>query len=290
MYEAFERIASNQAPWRVAQWLITVGLPKPSNSTLTEWTAENVLTLARSEVYRGVEFWGKTETRRLYRAGRKVTVPRPEAEVPSRSMEHLRIVPDWLWHGANQAISNRNTNPRRGEENPLWGISRDRRGPLSNNFECVCGARMHVDGRADGGYRCSVCKKGRCWNKATALRELTHSAISKAVVEKLLSMDGALDAIVQHIQALYAEDSPRRQRETELRTQGSELERICQRLVRAIESSDDPPESTLERLKAREEELTEVRIALGELEEAKHQERPDITAAEIRERLQDCTA
>jgi hypothetical protein len=169
--ETFTRVSNGEALWLVAKWLTDVGLPKCSNSTnRKEWSEKNVIALIRRQIYRGVELRSETITERKLRSGRRVQRRNDHPEM--REMEHLRIVPDWLWFKANKAIDNRQRkrDRARGASHPLAGIPRDSRGPLARCFVCFCGAKMYGDGRQEGGYRCSAAKQGLCWNKATTLR------------------------------------------------------------------------------------------------------------------------
>src|SRR5262249_34274713 len=179
------------------------------------------------------------------RSRKKECKPNEPEKILTRQVLRQRIVPDWLWHKANKAIAarNRNGDCARGSQHPLAGISRNTRGPLSNLFVCFCGARMWVDGRNNGGYRCSAAKKALCWNKATALRDFTREAISRAVLDRLLNLDGTVETLVQYASQLQLDDGPSRKRESELRSRVRELERVCGRLTTAVESTDEsiPP-------------------------------------------------
>jgi hypothetical protein len=101
-------------------------------------------------------------------------VPNNPAEVLRREMFHLRIVSDYLWDTANAAIDARQNHqpPLAGPDHPLARIPRNSRGPLSEIF--FCGAcltgKMYMEGREEGGYRCSRAHKGECWNSSSRPR------------------------------------------------------------------------------------------------------------------------
>lgn len=288
--ELYERVAAHEASWAVAHWANEVGLPRSGGSKVP-WTARTIVLLIRQEVYRGEELHGKTMIERKLRTRKETVRRRPAEEVRSRSMEHLRIVPDHLWYQANDAIDSRNRNPNRpvAEAHPLHGIPRDSRGPLSTIFECFCGAKLWVDGRNEGAYRCSAAKRGRCWCRATCLRSLTHEAISRAISDRLLGLNGELDQLVQFAQEVWSNDDSTRAREFELTAQADDLRRKRDRLVLAIESSDEPVASLVDHLTTRNRELASVESLIAEMQSAVLNRVPP-TVEQIAERIEACRA
>jgi hypothetical protein len=174
-------------------------------------------------------------------------------------MEHLRIVPDWLWHAANEAITGRNLcAPRpRGRDHRLAGIPRNSRGPLSGLFFCgVCHTgKMHMDGRNGGGYRCGNARKGRCWNKATASRDVVHEHIGRALRERLLSLEGVVDNLLEEIPRRLRDEGPLQEMLVDLQSQEAQLLAARQRLLEAIEQAKGAVEVLVARLLEREEDL-----------------------------------
>jgi hypothetical protein len=254
----------------VAQWLTEQKLPKCGNAHTSVWTDRNVLALIKRTVYRGWDTYRVTFRRKERRSGKHKQVHNKPDLVLTRPMEHLRIVPDSLWYAANEAIKERTLcepSPR-GLDHPLAGIPRDSRGPLSGMFFCaVCrDGKMYQEGRATGGYRCSNVPKGACWNKATALKEIVHEHLGQAIVGKLLSLDGVLDAAVDYVRELFQDDQPRQARRAELvaNIKGGELG--CQRLLDAIEQGKEPPVMFLDRLRQRQDEVARNRAALEHLD------------------------
>lgn len=199
------------------------------------------------------------------------------------------MVPDWLWAKANRAIAGRTRTPEplQGDDHPLANIRRNSRGPLSNLFVCVCGAKMWAEGRNEGGYKCSGAHNGECWNKATALKTISHQAIAKAVIDKLLVLDGSLDALVDFGQQLDREQGHWREREAELRAREQNLKQRCKRLVESIETSTAPPAPLVEQLTQRTKELEDVQASIEELLATAANQRPS-SAEDIRARIQDC--
>jgi len=266
IHEAFTRIAQGNPPWLVAEWLTAAGLPKSPNAKRPQWNDRNVVELIRRKVYRGLEEFRRTIAKKVHRTGKSKLVRNDPAKVETRHMERLRMVDDDLWYRANAAIEGRDKKgaTQQGNDHPLAGIPRDSRGPLSNLLFCaVCQGKMHMQGRSDGGYRCQHAKHGPCWNRATALRELTHEQISQRVVAEIVAADGCLDALVRHIESLLASDEPRKHRVQEQTKLVNELTEKRDRLFAAIENAESDCESLVERLGQREEELRQANAKLA---------------------------
>lgn len=260
--EAYERIAGNEPSWSVAAWLMQRGLPKRAYSDKTKWQDRDVIALIRQTIYRGLDRHRERVAVTEHCTGRHLPRRNNPDEVLTREMPHLRIVDDSLWHRANDVIAerNRNRSPRRGPEHSLAGVPRDSRGPLSGLFLCgICNGKMHMDGRREGGYVCSNAARGQCWNKATALRDLTHERIGQAIHDALLDLDGVPNLIVEEVQRRLLDDGPTRNQLAELRRRETTLESAQQRLLAAIENDSDAPEVLTERLRARQSELDQVR-------------------------------
>ncbi len=268
IYTAFERIASGELPDSVAAWLSEVGLPKVRNKLHAEWTAANVISLIRRAIYRGHDTHRETIVKRRRRTGVARQVRNDLGEVWTRSMEHLRIVPDWLWYRANDAIDARVTCKTRTREDahPLYAIPRDSRFPLSNLMFCVCGEKVWSAGRNEGGYRCRAACRGDCWNKATAKRNLTHERLGSAIARELLGTVGHLDAFVAHLGERLASDVDRDQELRRRRTTERTLVSAIDRLGVAIELGNGEVETLLNRLTQREDELARERAEIERLE------------------------
>jgi len=262
IYEAYERIARKEPAWLVGQWLTEQGLPKCTNATSNVWTDKNVIALIRRTVYRGVETYRSTIAKKEYKSGKHKQERNTPDQVLTRDMPHLRIVPDWLWYAANQAIDERmlgEPGPT-GLDHPLARISRDSRGPLSGLFVCgVCGGKMYKEGQVQAAYRscyrCSMAPNGSCWNKATALPALVHERIGQAIIEKLLSLEGVLDAFVEHVKDLHQDDQPRLAHRAKVAAEIKDGQMVCQRLLDAIEQGKEAAPILLERLAQRQKEL-----------------------------------
>jgi len=241
IHEIFERIARDESPWCVAEWVTSTGMAKASNARIATWRDRNITDLVRNPVYRGMEEYRKKRYQKIHNsqahnAGKCKAIPNEPENVMTRRVKPM--VEDDLWIRANSAIDGRNVNPDspRGFDHPQAGIPRDSRGPLSKDFCCyACSKKMHNQGRADGGYRCSQAKSGACWNRATADEALTHAAIGKVMAEEILSGQGVLGAYLRHLKEVFQDDEPRRQRMDELRrelkNETETRERVIDKLV-----------------------------------------------------------
>jgi hypothetical protein len=239
--EAFERIAAGEEPWLVVRFLNQSGLPRCDGSKVTSWNERGLFAVIRNTLYRGVEESSKTKVERKFRGAKPTQRRSNPEEIKVRQMPHLRIVSDAVWYRANAALDSRMNKPRdhRGEEHPLAGIPRDSRQPLSKTFICeICKEKMHADGRNEGGYRCSKARKGECWNRATALRSLTHMNIGGAVFAEILKQQALMEAQVERVIQLATDDAVLTARERELRFEQQRINQANERLAAAIELSD----------------------------------------------------
>lgn len=266
--KAYERMAAGELPGVVGRWLTQQGLPKTANAKSSEWSDVNVIRLIRRPDYRGVQVYRATVSKKQYRTGLRKPARNEQDQVLSRTREHLRIVPDWLWFAANKAIDDRNlcrerpSEGRTATENGLPGP----RSPVLQTMTChCCGSRIYGSGRRQGGYRCSRARNGGCWNKATAIRQLAHQAIANAIADQLRQLGGTVDVLLGRVQELLGNARNGEARRRELEEERSQLETMVQRLTTAIETSDSPPASLTQQLAKRERELLHMRSCLEEL-------------------------
>ncbi|MFO1007529.1 MAG: recombinase family protein [Planctomycetaceae bacterium] len=272
MSASYTQVADGAPLCSVANFLTEKGLPKCANSFLSEWSERNVIDLIRRTIYRGVELYREHVSEKQCRTGTKKSVPNSDPSmVLSRDMPHLRMVEDWLWHKANNAIDDRarpGEHPA-GHKHPLHGIPRDSRSPVSNLFVCgICGSKMYMTGRNEGGYRCSAAVHGKCWNKTTALRELTHqrigSAISRAILE---ASQTAVPELLKFIEDRLANRGDLAKHQADLLRRQVELKLEQDRLIKVITKSDDPPDFLSQKLKALDAEARQLELDKRLLEE-----------------------
>lgn len=285
--EVYERIAALEPPWSVAAWLTAVGLPKAANCHSTRWTDKNVIALIAREIYRGRETFRDCVSQKVYSSGGHKAKRNDPDRVLVREMPHLRIVDDALWYAANAAIKARapGCEVLLGKDHPLHGVPRSSRGPLSGVLVCgCCGAKMRVDGRVEGGYRCAQVRSCDCWNHATALRDKTHHWISDAILAKLKTLDTSLDQLQRDATRLLEDDGKRKARIARLERKKAKLEAVRDRLVHAIELGKQAPETLVARLEQCEEQRDRVVAKLEQLERKGKRSLPP-TREEIADRV-----
>lgn len=293
--EAYQRVADGQCLDEVAAFLTRAGLPKSRNSTRPDWTAGNVISLIRCTKYRGFETFRDTISKKFHTTGKSRSVRNKDrSKVLSREMHRLRIVDDLVWYAANKAIDDRARNPDgpTGIDHSLYGIPRDSRGPLSTVFVCgICGAKMHMEGRNEGGYRCSAARRGKCWNKTTALRDLTHRQIGAAVSTAILEASKAIiPDLLQYVADRLGDRDDLRRQKTEVEKRLQALKTEENRLVKVITQTDDPPDSLTAELKRKESEAAELLTEIQSLEYRLRAESTLPSSSELLAHVQDVAA
>jgi DNA invertase Pin-like site-specific DNA recombinase len=266
--EVFERIANGEPAWAVGEWLDSIKFAKASWSRQAKWTAGNVNAIIRRTIYRGFETFRKKVSKRKLRTGKSEPVWNDEDKIQTRVSEHLRIVPDWLWYKANEVVDERRVfkKPVRGAGHPLRGTTRDRKGLFSQILVCgICGEPMYSYGAKSGDYRCSASAKGKCWNRAYCMRERMQPAVLATVVDAVLSLDGAREALLSRVAQLHKQGGPAAAELKALEKEQRKLEAAVERLGAAIEDGEGAFASLSTRLAAREKDLAIVRSRLEEL-------------------------
>lgn len=238
--EVFERIARGDPPETVASFLNDNKLRKTSNSLKDEWSARNVVTMIKNSIYMGVEVHGVTRSQKIEMDGTHIQVPNENPR--RREVPHLAFVSASLWQQANGAIHKRNFAPRhpKGKDNPTYRVPRNSRSPLSNHFFCgICGGKMLGVGRDGGGYRCGNALQGRCWNKATVFRDMAHDRIFGAVLNNILGLDGALDALVELVGRLHREGGDLGKKGAEIQAELAKCEKSIEFFLNASQKHND---------------------------------------------------
>lgn len=252
--------------------------------------------MIRNPIYRGEEVYRRSHRRQQFGPGKSTAVPTPDDQIWRRSAEHLRHVPDWLWHQANEALtaSRSRQEYNKGATHPLKGTQRDRRGALSRRFFCgICGMPMWRDGRR---YRCSNVKpsptntrKGirRCWNRCMPSPEMVHRQLGSAIAEALLAQQGAFEALVAEARRLVEHgDADIESKVNQLEHKAAELNRVCRRLAKALEADGDLEEAT-NLLRSREAERRQVRAEIERLRSRPRHAAPLPSGDDVRKLLDD---
>lgn len=268
--KAFEMIADGTPAQIVAVYLTENGVRKASNAQQKDWSATNVIRMIRNPKYRGHERFRVTVSRKRYVTGRSVSERNPNPDtILERDMPHLRIVDDELWGRANCILDQRITykDQPRGKHHPVHGIPRNARGPLSGLFVCgICGAQMSMAGRTTGGYRCSGAAREECWNRVTALQQLTHQRIGAAVSDAILgSIDLTAEPLLRYLEDLVRGSGEIEELEQQLACRSHDLQRRKDRFLKFIESLDRIPpfiNEQIHKLEAEESEISRERKQL----------------------------
>lgn len=289
VYKAFEKVANNEAPWVVGQCLYGNKVPRVSNALTDEWPDFAVRAMIRDPKYRGRERRCATYVDKKRTTGEKRQKKNPEENWQWRDMPDQRIVPDELWDAANAALDSRapGHEPTTGIDHPLYGIPRDSRGPLSTLASCeICDARVHVDGRGGGAYRCGRVRDKKCWNRATALCDDTHASIAASLTDYLKSAEARVDEFLQCANLLLDDPDKLQSRIDALLSRDRGLTEICDRLGAIIEKRKDTPSTLIDRLAKHEKEQLRVRKQLKQLKRRQqNQVLPDMR--QLLERIED---
>lgn len=285
--EVFTRIANGERPWTVAKYATEQGLPKSNNCKNPVWTDYGIKELIRRTIYRGVEPYRKKITKSKLISGKKFTIHNNE-DPWVRDMPHLRIVDDALWYAANKAIDDRYrpSNQGRGEQHRAFGIPRDTRRALSQNFICgICGSVAHVAGRTGSAYRCSLVKPKDCWNHVTAEQKLTLRVLGEAICNHLLKLDGAVDCLVSQVQGLWSQKESQQEILNGLLKKREVLTKQQARILKHILTEDDTPASLTAELRAIEKGLAEISAEIEHVRQ-RGNDKPELTKEKILELLE----
>jgi hypothetical protein len=127
---------------------------------------------------------------------------------------------------------------------------------------------------------------GKCWNRGYCMRERVHPAVIEAVVNEVLSLDGARDAVLARVRQLHATGGSIAAELRSLDREEKKLLAAIERLSTAIESGDGTLSSLTLRLKDRERDVAIVRSRRQELLDQAGRKAPLPTAAKLLEHLE----
>ncbi len=148
---------------------------------------------------------------------------------------------------------------------------------------------MHVDGRGKAAFRCGEVRRGECWNKATALRDKTYGWLRGAIVRKLQSLRGQLDALVERAAGILDDAGALETRQARLRKKKSKLEKAVKRLGQALANTDNGSDTLVKMLEKREDRLARLDAILESLQEKARRCAPP-TRAQIETRRDEIVA
>lgn len=214
--------------------------PSPSRSQTGRWSHPTVRKLLMNTSYRGYWTYGKTEAKWQSKKDYARQIPRAEP-LCSRQFEHLRIVPDALWHAAQARLA---TNQRRAGRKPRNGSRAERPRLLNGLLWCPTHNRAL---EVSGGYgQAMVCRDCRATDAKTRPlftyldRQLALQVVCSRIAEVLHADADLVDRIVvacqQQAEQLQQPDPARLQ---QLRAQEA---RITRGIEFAIQNLGDTPE------------------------------------------------
>lgn len=290
---AYEMVATKHSTREVAKYLTQEKLPKTGNSLRSEWTPKNVISLIRNPIYRGEERYRDTVAKKIHSTGKTKCIKNPNPDkIEWRPMPHLRMVEDLLWNQANQVLDEMsNAKPGSGRESLLYGIPRDSRGPLSRIFECgICGRPMYMEGRNEGGYRCSGVKQRQCWNKATSIRDLTHQSIGAAISQEILSTcSDQLDSLLEYAESRMTCSAEIDADLKELNRKIADVNKKENKLLDLYLEDSEPPETVKERLSQLQSDKKTMQISEQQLQARKSIAVAVPTREQLAEKLQEAS-
>ncbi|MFM8433716.1 MAG: recombinase family protein, partial [Planctomycetia bacterium] len=266
--EVFERIAAGETAAEVGEWLDSIKFAKAKWARQAKSTAANVNAIIRRTIYRGFETNRKKVSKRKLRTGKSEYVWNDEDKIQTRESPHLRIVSDHLWYKANEVVDKR-------------------RGLLAGVFACgCCGSPMYSYGKKDGYFRCSAAVSGVCWYRGCCMRERAFPAVLEAVVNEVLSLDGARDAVRARVRELHEQGGSVAAELKKLDKEEKKLVAAIERLSAAVEGGDGALASLMSRLAERERELAIVQSRRREVEEQASKKEKLPSVAKLLEHLE----
>jgi site-specific DNA recombinase len=224
------------------------GLPSPRprrDGRPRSWTSSSVRGILLNPLYRGRIVWGRIRKRDSW--GLKKYLDRPESEWVKLDAEHLRIVPDELWHAAEHRLASTRMAHgwdagRRAGGRPVRAT--DSRYLLTGFAECsVCGGGMVVgsqDFKRRGRrpvYGCGYHRErgnAVCTNRLVAPIEIADRSVLTALRADVMRLEVVDAAPEQALDTLRPSASEVTQRRRALEDELVDLERELARYARAV--------------------------------------------------------
>lgn len=290
--EAYRRIARGDRPRIVADFMTENEYPRSHNTKTPRWSDSSLKKWIRNPIHKGVEQFRKSVSKIHNASGGRRQRANDRNRVLRRDMPHLAMVTEDLWQRANDAIDARDTvkaERRRGHEHNLHAIPRDSRTPLANHFFCgICGGKMISQGRAGGGYRCGNGLRDECWNRATVQLDYTLQAIAQTIIDRLLSLEGAVDALVDLVANLV---EGRHDLESQLDRKKAEIRKVDSKIAKLVARSLEAPKVRTynEMLLQEEGAKAHLQKEIDKIDEELSRERPMVDRETILSRVDEIT-
>lgn len=267
--DIFERSARGESGRTIAKALNAAKVPSPraDGGGSGSWCDSQVRSMLRSERYRGAATWGRIGSK--YKGGTRERVRRGDGDVVTYAVP--AIVDEDLWHAAQH-----NREHVRGAQGGHSHRGRRPRYLLVNHAVCgLCGGPIGSTRTSTGtgptkavvpAYTClHALSRGTCEGKWRRPVDRLDGPVVDWLLSCVLDRDVVSDALAKARASIDAGSGlVANPRAVELRARVEDLERRVQRLVRAVETDDDPGVVVL--LRARRIELDDARRELEDLE------------------------
>ena len=149
---------------------------------------------------------------------------------------------------------------------------------------------MIMEGRNEGGYRCGGARKKCCWNKATALREFTHTQIGTAVSDLLLRESGNLiPTLIEYMERSIRHGADFDKQEMDLKKDMADIKRQEERLLKVILEQDHPPDFLNDKLAELKAKIAECEIQSRKLSAQRNRETALPSRSELQTLLEQAT-
>lgn len=253
--DVFARRAAGASLREIAHELNRRGVPSPAGRKrgTGSWSVTCLFEMLRRDRYRGLVEWGRMGT--AYRGGTRVSVTRRDDEVLRVATPELRLIDDAVWEAVRLQDE-----PQRG----TLGAPRRGRAPtrlLSGIARCgVCGGPMQGGNTMSGkktirSYRCAWAHdRGPtvCTNTMHRPADEMEGAVLGWIREVALA-PGVITRVLHHLRELSQRtDDPTATAIERLESEHRRVTAEIGRLTAALATSDEPPDSIVRALGARE--------------------------------------
>lgn len=195
----FGEAAAGRTQAEIARRLNADGIAAPrGNGTRKRqgWVLTGVRAILLNEKYLGIWKFNEREFVKVPGTKRRVSRKRPERDVITKELPHLRIVSDETWALVQQRFADNRARYRVAERKPRSSFGRAGKPSsylLSGLLVCgVCGAPMTLHGGGEGRryYRCDDnAKRGTCDNALSVREAVARECILTGLRDTLLSSD-----------------------------------------------------------------------------------------------------
>lgn len=258
---------------RTLSWIIRtlnqMKVPKDHRSSTVTWTRAPVIKILRSPKYIGLWGWGRCKNTRNPSTGTVHQEERPEEETIQwcREFPELRIIEDEIYDAAQKRLneSNETCKSVRGSNGQLHGSTGKHchgQHLLASMVQCAgCGSKLYVGGSHGNYLFCPGARDGICGCKTQLPRDRAEQYLLKAVGERVLANPTWMEAVYESLKQSWQKNLVARpDNDRNIQKLIDDCDRVIQRLVNSIETSDEPDPAISQRLRERRAERNELVI------------------------------